>query len=182
MFCSFERNYTETFYSRRLPYLQIIYANRNFLAYLFGLLSLKGLIWLQLFYILYSTCQNLISSNSFPPWIMEAMVDITYDLTEQQKQSSPNWCQCIFKLLCFGSKILIYCLNSAERMNLYIVVYRFIVVYCGLVWIITNLPISPGSFDHSFLHKVYCEYRVWWFDNKHFCKIHIFGHSKYFYA
>ena len=48
----------------------------------------------------------------------------------------------------------------------------YFVLLDDLVWIICNLSISQESFGYSFLHKVYSEYRVWYFDNIHFRKIH----------
>ena len=45
--------------------------------------------------------------------------NFAYDLTEQYKQCLRNWEQRILILLC-----AIYCLNSIESMDLFIVVYR----------------------------------------------------------
>lgn len=70
-FCGLEPNYTAALYLRCLPYLQTIYANRNFCAYSFGLLSWKRHSQSQIFYMLYLTWQNLVSSESFSPRIIE---------------------------------------------------------------------------------------------------------------
>ena len=86
----------------------------------------KGWQNCKLFYILYLTCENIISSNSFSPWIKEVIFDFTYDSTEQYKQCLPTWDQCILILQCFGIKTKIYCLNSTERTKLFFVVYLMI--------------------------------------------------------
>ena len=53
------------------------------------------------------------------------MFDFSYDLTEQYKSVyGIEITVSLFYRVFFGRKITIYCLNFAERMNLFIEVYR----------------------------------------------------------
>ena len=172
LFCSFEPNYTETFSLRRLLHLQTVYANKNFWAYTFGLLSLKGLIRSQI--ILY-TLFNLPESNQFK---------FIFNMNHGSNVWPYLWfnrtVQTLFtKLISVHLQFTVFWQQNHNILSEFCWMYELI--YCGLlddlVWTICNLSISQGSFDYSFVHKVYSEYRVWWFLTIYISTRSIFGHK-----
>ena len=88
---------------------------------------IKGLARSKIISYIYLIWQNLISSDSFSLnhgstiWLF-----LWFNRTVQKRLR--NWDYCILILPCifFGSKITVYCLNFAERMYLFIVVFRMI--------------------------------------------------------
>ena len=160
IFCNFEPNYTAVFNLRRLPYYQTIHDSINLWVYSLRLLWLKGEPDRKLFYILYSTRQNLISSNSFSlnhgsnVWLF-----LWFNRSVQKCLRNSDYY--IFILPCF------FLAAKSQYIS-----WILLNVWTYLLWFTGGL--SQKSSGSSSVHKVYCEFRVWLFDNNTFRQDSIF--------
>ena len=131
LFFSFELNYTAAFYLRRLPYLKIIMLTESW-----GLISsagCAGLIWLQIIsYPLFDLTKSyqfnfiLTINPECNVWLCLWFNRTVQTAFTELGSMHPYFTMLLLDIYLHGfwQQTTIYCLNSAEPVDLFILVYR----------------------------------------------------------